>query len=65
MDRLLLSEKETLEALGIGRTKLYELKKAGDLVAVRIGRRSLFTAESVHTYVDSLSEIAVAAVRRD
>ncbi|MGE5693990.1 MAG: helix-turn-helix domain-containing protein [Candidatus Sericytochromatia bacterium] len=65
MDKLLLSEKETLEALGVGRTKLWELKRAGELVQVRIGRRSFITVESVHAYVDSLSKAATAAVIRD
>lgn len=58
MDKLLLDEREVLDALSIGRTKLWQLKKAGDLVQVRVGRRSLITAESVHAYVDSLKEQA-------
>ncbi len=58
MDKLLLSDPEAMEALGIGRTKLWELKKAGDLVQVRIGRRSFVTAESVRGYVDALTTTA-------
>jgi hypothetical protein len=62
MERLLLSEKETLTALGIGRTKLHELKKAGDLIQVHIGRRSFITAQSVHAYVDALTQAATPAI---
>jgi excisionase family DNA binding protein len=58
MERLLLSEQETQQILGIGRTKFHELKKSGHLVQVRIGRRSLITAESVRRYVESLSAVS-------
>lgn len=35
------------QALGIGRTKLYELLQTQKLASIRIGRRRLILAESV------------------
>lgn len=60
--RLLVSIPETLHALGIGRTKLYELFDDRQLVKVNIGRRSFVTAKSLAAYVDRLSEVAGAGV---
>ena len=36
--RLLLTPKEAATALGLGRSKIYELIRAGDLPSVQIGR---------------------------
>jgi hypothetical protein len=41
---------------GIGHTTIYDLIKRDLLVKVNIGRRSFVTAESLASYVDSLSE---------
>jgi excisionase family DNA binding protein len=38
MDKLLLTPAEAARALGIGRTKVYELMASGALASVRIGR---------------------------
>ena len=37
MDRLLLRPVEAAEAIGIGRSKVYELLASGDLPSIRIG----------------------------
>ena len=37
MDRLLLRPTEAAEAIGIGRSKVYELLASGDLPSIRIG----------------------------
>ena len=37
MDRLLLRPAEAAEAIGIGRSKVYELLASGDLPSIRIG----------------------------
>jgi hypothetical protein len=63
VNKLLLSDPDVLEALNIGRTTLWELKKAGHLTVVRIGRRSFVTAESVRAYVDRLT--AASVITRD
>ncbi|BBY76991.1 hypothetical protein MPRF_38900 [Mycolicibacterium parafortuitum] len=59
--RLLLPYTEAQVMLGnIGRTTLWELVRAGELVRVNIGRRGFITAESIAAYVDRLSEAATA-----
>ena len=37
MDRLLLRPTEAAEAIGIGRSKIYELLASGELPSIRIG----------------------------
>ena len=37
MDRLLLRPAEAAEAIGIGRSKVYELLASGDLPSIRVG----------------------------
>ena len=37
MDRLLLRPVEAAEAIGIGRSKVYELLASGDLPSIRVG----------------------------
>lgn len=54
-DRLLVPIPETAVRLGgIGRTTVYELINAGELVKVTIGRRAFVTAKSIAAYVDRL-----------
>ncbi len=40
------------KALGIGRTKGYELIEAGEVEAIKIGRRTLITVASIKALVD-------------
>jgi excisionase family DNA binding protein len=56
--RLLYPVSEAAEQLGIQRTSLYELLKCGQLERVKIGRRTLITAESLTAYVDRLRAVA-------
>lgn len=50
---------DTGQALGgIGRTKVFELIKSGELRTVRIGRRHFVVAESVGEYVRRLQTTA-------
>jgi len=49
MDRLLLRPIEAAEAIGIGRTKLYQLLASGELPSIRIG-------SSVRVPVDALRD---------
>ena len=46
-DASTLTVPEACEALKCGRTKLFELVKSGQLVAVRTGKRMAITVESV------------------
>lgn len=60
--RLLVPILDTQAALGgIGRTKLYELVNAGELVHVNIGRRGFITADSIAAYVERLKQQLGAA----
>jgi excisionase family DNA binding protein len=49
MDRIAVSINEARTALGVGRTKVYELIAEGKLKTFRIGRRRLITLESIRT----------------
>lgn len=49
-----LSINDARRAIGIGRTKLYDLINAGEIDAFKIGRRTLVEPESVRRFVDRL-----------
>lgn len=49
MDRLLCSIPDAAGALGLGRSKVYELIAVGRLETVTIGRRRLVRVESIRT----------------
>jgi excisionase family DNA binding protein len=56
MNRLLLTSTEAAEALGIGRSKLYELMRAGVVESVLIGTARRIPADAVETYIHRLRE---------
>ena len=47
MELLAISTNDTAKALGIGRSSVYALLKSGRLDAIKIGRRTLLTTESI------------------
>ncbi|MGH8992631.1 MAG: helix-turn-helix domain-containing protein [Acidimicrobiia bacterium] len=51
---LLLSVEEVARALGIGRSKTYELIAAGQLEAVHIGRAARVPVAAVEDFVERL-----------
>lgn len=51
---ILLSVKNTCDALSLGRTKIYELIAQKRLEAVRLGGKRLVKAASVRAFADSL-----------
>ena len=53
-ERLLLRIPEAAAALGLGRSKLYELISNGTLRTVSIGRRRLISMEELRDYVARL-----------
>ncbi len=54
VQRLLLTTKEAAEALGIGRSKIYELIMSGELESVRIGGSRRIPCEALADFVHSL-----------
>lgn len=52
----LLSIEQVLGLLQIGRSALYNLINRKQLVAVKIGKRTLFRPQDVKNYIESLSE---------
>jgi excisionase family DNA binding protein len=54
-DRL-LSIDEAADALGIGRSRLYEEIGAGRLRSVTVGRRRLVPASAIAAYIEALAD---------
>ena len=54
MDKLLLTPVEAAAALGIGRSKVYELMRSGDLPSVRIGACRRIPTEGLTRFLMTL-----------
>jgi excisionase family DNA binding protein len=54
MDKLLLTPVEAAKALGIGRSKVYELIQAGQLKSVRIGSCRRIPLDALHELLADL-----------
>jgi excisionase family DNA binding protein len=54
MDKLLLTPVEAAAALGIGRSKVYELMRSGDLPSVRIGACRRIPVEGLTRFLMTL-----------
>jgi excisionase family DNA binding protein len=54
VDKILLTPVEAAAALGIGRSKVYELLQSGQLPSVHIGRCRRVPADAVHSFASSL-----------
>lgn len=52
--KLLVSIPEAVHITGIGRSKLYELLAAGEIVSVRVGKRRLIPTASLEEFVARL-----------
>jgi excisionase family DNA binding protein len=57
METLAISINETAKALGVGRSSVYALIKSGELDAIKIGRRTLLTTESIKRLAQSRTVI--------
>ena len=53
LEVLAISINDTAKALGIGRSSVYALLKSGKLDAIKIGRRTLLTTESIKRLAQS------------
>jgi excisionase family DNA binding protein len=56
MEKLLLSPEKAAEALGVGRSRVYDLMRTRQLLSVRIGKSRRVPAAAVHAYVERLTE---------
>ena len=54
MDKLLLTPVEAAKALGIGRSKVYEVMQAGQLKSVRIGNCRRIPLDALHELLADL-----------
>ena len=52
-----ISIAEAVRTFGIGRTKLYELIRNGDIEAFKLGRRTLIRTASARKFIDSLPRV--------
>lgn len=57
-----LSVGEAVRTFGIGRTKLYELIRRGDIEAVKLGSRTLIRAASARAFIESLPRLGGQSV---
>ena len=55
MDKLRLTPVEAAAVLGIGRSKLYELMRSGDLPSVRIGASRRIPTEGLSAFLMTLA----------
>lgn len=58
------SVNETIALLSIGRTSLYERVKAGELKATKCGKKTLFLATDIATFLSGLQKSQLCDHRR-
>lgn len=56
-----MTTKEGFGAIGVGRSKGYELLAAGELESVKIGRATRIPTDSLRAFVDRLREERAAS----
>lgn len=54
--KLLMTAEETAEALGLGRTVIYDLMRSGELESLKIGRSRRIPTAAIEDYVARLRE---------
>ena len=58
MEKLLLSPEEVAEALGVCRSRVYDLMRSCELVSFRIGRVRRVPVAALRAYVERLTDEA-------
>jgi excisionase family DNA binding protein len=58
MEKLLLRPLEAAEAIGIGRSKVYELLASGDLPSVRVGSSVRIPVEQLREWINRRIDVA-------
>lgn len=54
--KLLISTEEAARTLGIGRTRMYELLRTGEVPSIKLGRSRRIRPEDLEEYVQHLTE---------
>jgi len=62
--KLLLTPAEAATVLGVGRSKVYELMRAGTLGSVRIGSCRRIPAQDLQALVEALRQTATGPLRQ-
>jgi len=60
VERLLFTVQQCAEALGIGRTKAYELVLKGEISSVKVGRRRLVPRWALEKFIRKLEGLDVS-----
>ncbi len=58
MERLLLTAEEAAELLNVGRCKVYDLMRTGELESIKIGRLRRIPVDNIRRFADKLIEDA-------
>ncbi len=61
MEGLLLNPEQVAKALGIGRTKLYEIGRSGQLRSVQIGGSRRISVRAIEAYITCLEDACAAS----
>ncbi|MBN9098122.1 MAG: helix-turn-helix domain-containing protein [Pseudonocardia sp.] len=56
MDRLLLTAEEVAEVLNVGRCKVYDLIRNGEIESIKIGRLRRIPVDNVRKFAERLIE---------
>ncbi|MEN2742741.1 helix-turn-helix domain-containing protein [Microbacterium sp. X-17] len=60
MDKLMLTPEEAAEALGVGRSTLYDLMRLQEIPSVKIGRSRRIPVSALRDFADRLATAAAA-----
>ena len=55
MEKVLLTVEEAAHVMSMGRTRIYELIKSGDLKSIKCGKSRRIVSESVRNFVKNAS----------
>jgi excisionase family DNA binding protein len=58
MEPIAISVADTIKALSLGRTKIYELINDGRLTTFKVGRRTLVKVDSIHALANIREQAA-------
>lgn len=53
IEKLAYSPDEAAEAIGVGRTHMFDLMRRGEIPSIKSGRRRLITVEALRAYLSA------------